>query len=249
MSIRPGKGQAHEVRMAVLAAALVLIPALSNGQEGQTNQITVVTDLYKLDGLLPEMKSGDLGTIRDIASWCLDMAELFRGRLADARTQVDLQREAKKSEIKALEARVKGAGKAKDELSKKALSAEVKAQKAELDILNSVKDVATQEESAAGDFEAAGKSLRDLVGAFQDLSDNREDALRDYDRARDEAAQAGLKTPELVIGYQENGKVQKALAEAGKKIKDLGERLTKLSKARQDLVGAWEKLEMAKIGK
>ena len=41
----------------------------------------------------------------------------------------------------------------------------------------------------------------------------------------------------------------KAIGEAGKNVKDLGDRLMKLSKARQGLVSAWEKLEKAKAEK
>jgi len=228
------------------ATVLVLMPALAAGQEAQTTEITRVTDLYRLESLLPEMSSGEIGTIRDLAGWCLDMSKYFRDRLAEPRKQADLQRETKKAEIKALEARVKSAGQAKDEASKKALAAEVKVQKAELDILDAVKEIAVQEGAAAGDFEAAGKSLRDLSGAFQDLSVNRGDAQRTYERAREEAAAAGLAVPALVVSYPANDKAMKSINDAGKNVKDLGDRLQKVSKARQSLVGAWEKLEKAR---
>jgi len=243
------KGRILAIGAAAFTAALLLVPASSVTQEAQTTEITAVTDLYKLERLLPEMSSAELGTIKDIAAWCLDMAQYFKDRLVDARNQVDLQRETKRAEIKALEARVKSAGQAKDEAAKKALGAEVKAQKAELDILDALKDITMQEQAISGDFDAAGKSLRSLVGSFQDLTDSRNDALRAHERAAQEAAQAGLATPALVIGYPANNKAMKAISEAGKNVKDLGDRLMKLSKARQGLVSAWEKLEKAKAEK
>ncbi|RPI97932.1 MAG: hypothetical protein EHM31_12690 [Candidatus Aminicenantes bacterium] len=249
MTIRSLLKRRRAFQPALAAAVLALIPALAAGQEAQTTEITRVTDLYKLENLLPEMSSGEIGTIKDLAAWCLDMSKYFRDRLAESRKQVDLQRETKRAEIKALEARVKSAGRAKDEASKKALAAEVKVQKAELEVLDAVKEIADQEGAAAGDFEAAGKSLRDLSGAFQDLSDNRSDAQRTYERAREEAAAAGLAVPQLVIGYPANDKAMKSVNDAGKYVKDLGDRLQKVSKARQSLVGAWEKLEKARTEK
>jgi len=234
---------------AAFAAIFLLFPGAALAQESLPTEITVVTGLYKLESLLPEMSSGELGTIKDISSWCLDMAQYFKDRLTDARKQVDLQRETKRAEIKALEARVKSAGKAKDGAAKKALEAEVKAQKVELEILDALKDITTQEDALSGDFDAAGRSLRSLAGSFQDLTDSRNDALRAYERASQEAAQAGLAAPALVIGYPANDKAMKSIGEAGKNVKDLGDRLMKLSKARQGLVGAWEKLEKAKAGK
>ncbi|RPJ03249.1 MAG: hypothetical protein EHM31_01410 [Candidatus Aminicenantes bacterium] len=249
MSGMPEKGRIFAAGAAAVAAALLLIPGTSLAQESPPKEITAVSALYKLESLLPEMSSGEIGTIKDIASWCLDMAQYFKDRLADARKQVDQQRETKRAEIKALESRVKSAGQAKDESAKKALAAEVKAQKAELDILDALKDITTQEEALSGDFDAAGKSLRSLAGSFQDLTDNRNDALRAYERASQEAAQAGLAAPALVIGYPANDKAMKAIGEAGKNVRDLGDRMMKLSKARQGLVGAWEKLEKAKTEK
>jgi hypothetical protein len=50
-----------------------------------------------------------------------------------------------------------------------------------LDILDAVK-MTTQENAASGDFEAAGRSLRSLAPAFQNLSDNRADGLSEHDR-------------------------------------------------------------------
>ncbi len=237
------------LRPALAAAVLVLMPALAAAQEAPTTEITRVTDLYKLEDLLPGMSSGEIGTIKDLAAWCLDMSKHFRERLAEARARVGLQRETKRAEIKALEARVKSAGQAKDAASKKALAAEVKIQKAELAVLDAVKEIADQEGAAAGDFEAAGKSLRDLAGTFQGLSDNRSDALRTYERAAEEAAAAGLAAPRLVIGYTANDKAMKSINDAGKSIKDLGDRLQKVSKARQSLVGAWESLDKARAEK
>jgi hypothetical protein len=54
------------------------------------------------------------------------MALSFKERLADAGRQIDPQREAKRAEIKALEARAKAAGKAKDEEQKKLLALEAR---------------------------------------------------------------------------------------------------------------------------
>ncbi len=245
----PEKARMFVLALAAFAAALLLIPAAAAAQESLPTEITVVTDLYKLESLLPEMSSGELSTIKDIAGWCQDMAQYFKGRLADARIQVDLQRETKRAEIKALEARVKSAGQVKDEASKKALAAEVKTQKAELDILDALKDMTIQEDAISGDFDAAGRSLRNLAGSFQDLTDNRNDALRVFEKASEEAAQAGAMAPALVVGYPANGKAMMAISDAGKNLKDLGDRLMKLSKARQGLVSAWEKLEKTKAGK
>jgi hypothetical protein len=234
---------------AVFAAALILLPASSIAQESRAGNISKVTELYSLEGLLPVMSSGEIGSTKDISAWCLDMARSFKDRLADAQKQVDLQREAKRAEIRALEARTKSAGKAKDEETKRQLAQEAKVQRLELDILDSVKELTDQEAAASGDFEAAGKSLRTLVGAYQDLSENRDDAMRKHDNAVEAAAQDGLATPALVIGYPANEKALKALSDAGKNINDLGERLMKVSKARLALLNAWEKLESVKAGK
>ncbi len=234
---------------ATLAAVLFGLPALAAAQESPVGQITVVTDLYKFEDLLPGKTPVELETVKDIASWCLDMAGRYKARLADARGHVDLQREAKRAEIKALEARAKSAAKSQDEALKKQLDQELKNQRAELDILDAVKELSVQENAAAGDFEAAGKSLRSLAEAYRDLGDNRERAVRQYERAVEEAAQAGLeKPPAPGPDFPVNGRASKILGEAGKNVNDLGERMMKLGKARQGLVTAYEKLEKAKTG-
>ena len=231
------------------ATVLFGLPALSAAQESPVGQITVVTDLYKFEDLLPGKSPVELETVKDIASWCLDMAGRYRARLSDARDRVDLQREAKRAEIKALEARAKSAAKSQDEVLKKQLDQELRNQRAELDILDAVKELAVQENAAAGDFEAAGKSLRSLAEAYRDLADNRERAVRQFERAVEEAAQAGLEKP-LAPGpdFPVNDRASKVLSEAGKNVNDLGERMMKLGKARQGLVIAYEKLEKAKTG-
>ena len=151
------KGRMFAVGMAAFAAALLLIPAASMAQESQTTEITVVTDLYKLESLLPEMSSGELGTIKDIAAWCLDMAQYFKDRLADARKQVDLQRGDEKGRDQGARSAGEVGRQAKDEAAKKALAAEVKAQKAELDILDALKDMTTQEDATLRRFRSGGQ--------------------------------------------------------------------------------------------
>jgi len=240
----------RKARLTAVAAVVLMVPALAAAQETQTTAMSAVTDLYSLESLLPTLTSSEVGNIKDIAAWCSDMAALFKGRLADAVKQIDLQREAKRAEIKALDARAKAAGKIKDEAEKARLGKEAKLHRAELDILDAVKELTVQEAAAAGDFEAAGRSLRNLVSGFQDLGDNRDKAIRTHEKAVEEATAAGL-TPPAPPGpdYPANGKPYKALGDAGKNVNDLGERLMKLAKARQGVVNAWEKLEKAKAGK
>jgi hypothetical protein len=236
-------------RVAALAASLALAPFLSFGQYVGATENIVVTDIFKLENLLPEMSSAELGSLKDIASWCQEMSRYLGDRLAEARKQIDFQRDLKKVEIKGLEVRQKAAGKAKDAEAKDALGSEIKAQKAELEVLDAVKDMAEQEEGLAKDFAAAAKSLRGLATDFSDLAGNRSAALRALDKARAEAEQAGLPAPEPVIDYAANDKAMKSIGDAGKDVKELGDRLMKLSKARQGLAGAWEKMEKAKADK
>jgi DNA repair exonuclease SbcCD ATPase subunit len=250
MKATSGKKQTLAIRIAVFAVALALLPTAILAQGTQTDKISAVTELYSFESLLPAMSSGDLGTMRDIASWCLDMANLFKTRLADAQKQVDLQREAKRAEIKALEARAKGAGKAKADVEKAQYNQEIRTQKAELDILDAVKELTVQESAASADFEAAGKSIKNVAEAYRDLKDNHERAERDHEKAIESAAQAGLAAPTPPgPDYPANDKGPKALSEAGKNISDLGQRLMKLAKARQGVLSAWEKQEKAKVGK
>lgn len=240
------KLRSRALRTATLAAALALTPIWASGQEVAATETVVVTDLYELESLLPDMPSGELDSVRNIASWCLEMSRVFDGRLAEARTRIDFQRDLKKVEIKGLEVRQKAAGKAKDDESRKALEAEVKVQKAELDVLNAIKDVADQEQALVKDLEAAGKVLRGLAGDFDGLAGNRSSARRAWEKAKDQAEQAGLPAPALVIGYGANDKAMRSIGDAGKDLKGLGDRLMKLAKARQGLVGAWERMEKTK---
>jgi hypothetical protein len=232
-----------------VAAVLIFAPGPATAQDVPPAESTAVADLYKLEDLLPEMSPAELGSIKDIASWCLDMGRLFKDRLAEARKKIDLQREMKKVEIKGLEVRQKQAAQAKDEAGKKAVAAEMKAQRIELDILDAIKELAQQEEALGGDLEAAGKSLRSLAGDFRDLADNRSSALRALEKAKEEALQAALPEPKLVIDYGANEKAQRAVSDAGKNLKDLGDRMIKVSKARQGVASAWERLEKARTEK
>jgi len=232
--------------MGVIAAALILFPAISVAQDTQPDEISVVTDLYDLESLLPVMSSAELGSVKDISAWCLSMAKSFKARLADAQDEIGLQRETKRAEIKTLEARVKAAGKEKNEDLKKALAAELREQRFELDILDAVKELTAQEAAASGDFEAAGKSLKSLVAAYKNLSEDREDAGRVLERAIEEAGQSGIAAPGLEINYSRNETALKVFGEAGKNVNDLGERLIKVAKARQGLLKAWQRLIEAK---
>jgi len=240
----------RDARLAVITALMLMLSVSAAAQESQATTMSAVTDLYSLESLLPTMTSSEVGDIKDIAAWCLDMAAFYRGRLADASKQIDLQREAKRAEIKALDARAKAAGKTKDDAEKTRLSQEAKLHRLELDVLDAVKELTVQEAAAAGDFEAAGKSLRNVVSAFQDLGDNRDKAVRTHEKAVEEATAAGL-TPPVPPGpdFPANEKPYKNLSDAGKNVNDLGERLMKLSKARQGVLNAWEKLGLAKAGK
>ena len=237
-------------RLAIFAAVLLVLPAVGAAQEDQATTMSAVTDIYVLENLLPTLTSSEVGNIKDIAEWCLDMAGFFKGRLGDPSKQIDLHREAKRAEIKALDARAKAAGKTKDDAEKVRLSQEARLHRLELDILDAVKELTVQEAAAANDFEAAGKSLRDLVSAFQDLGDNREKAVRNHEKAVEEATAAGLTAP-LMPGpdYPANEKPYKALGDAGKNVNDVGERLMKLAKARQGVLAAWAKLESSKAAK
>jgi hypothetical protein len=237
-------------RLAVFAAVLLALPAVAAAQESQAQTMSAVADQHSLENLLPTMTSSEIGSIKDIAAWCLDMAATFKGRLSDASKQIDLQRAAKRAEIKALEARAKAAGKTKDDAEKTQLTLQVRTQKLELDILDAVKELTAQEAAAANDFEAASKSLRDLVSAFRDLGDNREKAVRNHEKAVEEATAAGLAAP-LMPGpdYPANEKPYRMMNDAGKNVNDLGERLMKVAKARQGVLSAWGKLEGSKTGK
>jgi hypothetical protein len=210
--------------LAAMAATLVLLPALSAGQESQASQtekFSSVTDQYSFEVLLPLMPQAAADDSRYLASWCQVMARSFREHSGGTQKQIDFQRDAKKAEIKVLENRAKAAGAVQDEALKKDLEKMVEVQKLDSDILDSIKDMAEAEMAAAIDFEKAADSLDKLVDAYGDLSRNR-----------------GVASG---IDYAMNEKALKSFGDAGSKLKDVGERLDRVAKARRDLNKAWQK--------
>jgi hypothetical protein len=229
--------------LAVFAAALLLWPAGLSAQENASERMSTVGDHYTFEALLPEMSTASLRSARDLAEWCMSMAKSFKDRTFETLRQIDLQREAKRAEIKALEAREKGAGKAKDAALKKEMQGAVRQQKLELDILDAVKGMTAQESAIAGELEAAGRELEGLVEGFRDLAQGRRDALNAYEQAVRTAAEAGLAAPAPpAIDTALNERALKALGEVGKDIKAIGDRFEKIAKERQGLLKAWQKM-------
>ena len=219
-------------RLTVCAAALALWPVLLFGQEGQatpTEKFSSVTEEYTFEGLLPLLPQAVADGAKGVTSWCKAMAKSLREHSGETSNQIDHQREAKKAEIKVLENRAKAAEDVKDEALKKETEKMVEYHKLDLDILDSVKDMSEAENEAANDLEKAGEALDQFVGAYGDLSGNRRGARG--------------------IDYAMNEKALKSFEEAGSKLKDAGERLNKVAKARQELNKAWQKRLEANISK
>jgi len=226
---------------AAFAAVLALLPIVSNAQESPARTMSAVTEDYSFEMLFPSMSPEGLSTTRDIANWYVNVSKTYETRAAEIRKQVDLQREAKKAEIKALEARAKAADKVKDEALKKKLEAAAKEQKLELDILDSVKKLSENEASIADEYEATGKALESFAASYETLAKTRDSVLKDYEKTVEAATEAGLPARMPPVDYQMNEKALKSLGEAGKNMKGLGERMEKVAKARQDLLKNWKK--------
>jgi len=226
---------------AVLVAALALLPNSSLAQQSAAERMSAVTEDYTFQMLLPAMSPEGLSSTRNIASWYLNAAKTYETRAAEMRKQINLQREAKKAEIKTLEARAQAAGSAKDDILKKQLEAAVKEQKLELNILDSVKKLSENEASIAGQYESTGKALESLAVVYESLTKTRESVLKDHEKTVEAATQAGLPAPMPPINYEMNNKALKSLGEAGKNMKGLGERLGKIAKCRQELPKNWGK--------
>jgi hypothetical protein len=226
---------------ALAAAALTVFPMTATAQETAKQTISEVTEDYSFEGLLPAMSPEGITTTRDMAVWYLNAAESFKTRAAAIQKQIDLQREAKKAEIKALEARAKSAGKVKDDATKKKLENFAKEQKLELDILDSVKKLSENEASIADQYESTGKALQNLADSYDAISKTRESALEDYKKSVQAAAAAEVPARIPPVNYELNEKALKSLAEAGKNMKQLGERMEKVAKAREELLKNWKK--------
>ncbi len=230
----------------VFAITLALLPSGSFAQQSAGERMSSVTEDYSFEVLLPAMSPEDLASIRNVANWCVSMARSSQVRAEQIKIQIDPQSEAKKAEIKALEARAKAAGAAKDEVLKKQLEASVKEQKLQSDILDAVKKLSENEASIAGEYESAGKALESLTSSYESLANGRESVLKNHEKAVEAAKQAGLTPPALLIDYEMNNQALKSLGEAGSKIKGLGEKMDNLAKARQELVNNWKKLSEAR---
>jgi hypothetical protein len=226
---------------ALAASALTVSPMTATAQETTKQTISAVTEDYSFEGLLPAMSPEGISTTRDMAAWYLNAAQSFKTRAAEIQKKIDLQREAKKAEIKALEARAKAAATVKDQAAKKKLENIAKEQKLELEILDSVKKLSENEASIADQYESTGKTFQSLADAYDTLNKKRESALKEYEKTVQAAAEEDRPAPMPAVNYDLNQKALKALADAGKNLKQLGERMEKVAKARQDLLQNWKK--------
>jgi hypothetical protein len=226
---------------ALVAAALMTSPMTAAAQVPAKESISAVTEDYSFERLFPAMTPEGITSTRDMADWCLNAAKIYKTRAAEIQKQIDLQREAKKAEIQALEARAKAASNVKDDATKKKLESVVKEEKVELQILDSVKKLSQNEASIADQYESAGKAFRNLADSYDTLARTRESALEGFEKAARVAAEEGMPAPMPPVNYEINEKALKNLAEAGRNMKQLGERMEKVSRARQDLLKNWKK--------
>jgi len=228
--------------LTLVGAAFAIAPPTSAAQE-TTSKMSVVTDQYSFEGLFPGMSPEGISTTRDMAVWYVNAAQSYKDRSAAIKRQIDLHREAKRAEIKALEARAEAAGKVKDQATKKKLEAAVKEQKLELEILNSVKKLSENEASIADQYQSTGEAFQKLADAYDNLTKTRESAMKDYEKMAEAAAKEDLPAPMPAVNYDLNQKALEALADAGENLRQLGARMEKVSKAREDLLKKWEKAE------
>jgi DNA repair exonuclease SbcCD ATPase subunit len=223
------------------AAALALFPIGTAAQQATSQMISAVTEDYSFEMLFPAMSTEGIASTREMAAWYLNASRSYKDRAAEIQKQIDLQREAKKAEIQALEARVKAADKVKDKELKKKLEAAVKEQKMEKDILDSVKKLSENEASIADQYEEAGEALESFAASYETLAKTRESVLEEHAKTIKAATEAGLPASMPPVDYKMNEKALKSLAEAGKKLRELGDRMEKVAKARQELLNHWKK--------